>query len=235
LAMLAALFLGVSGCTGGAVRPMSWTGLVAVGERLYAADLEQVRALNAADGESLWAFPKDPKEDRLGAFSVTPAVGEGRVIVASEMPAAGFFSQPKHVVWALDRDTGKELWHFEGAGAQYVEGGVIGGDLFIIGNSDGNVYALDVDSGVLRWVFETGHRVWATPLIVSDTVYIGSMDHHLGFPRRRSLRQHAGVTGWHILHRRFRRPSLRHRRAYGNRALALRGRELVLGRSGSLH
>jgi len=158
---------------------MSWTGLVAVGERLYAADLEQVQALNAADGEPLWAFPKDPKEDRLGAFNVTPAVGEERVIVASEMPAAGFFSQPKHVVWALERDTGKELWHFDGAGAQYVEGGVIGGDLFIIGNSDGNVYALDVDSGVLRWVFETGHRVWATPLIVSDTVYIGSMDHHL--------------------------------------------------------
>ena len=51
--------------------------------------------------------------------------------------------------------------------------------VFVIGNSDKNVYALDVDSGDLKWQFETGHRVWATPLIEGDTVYIGSMDHHL--------------------------------------------------------
>jgi len=179
IVMLAVLLIGISGCTGGAVRPMSWTGLVTVGEILYAADLEQVVALNAADGKPLWAFPKDPKEDRRGVFTVTPAVGEGRVIAASQVPASGFLSQPKNVVWALDRDTGSLLWHFDGAAGQYVEGGALGGDLFIIGNSDGNVYALDVESGGLRWVFETGHRVWATPLIASDRVYIGSMDRHL--------------------------------------------------------
>jgi outer membrane protein assembly factor BamB len=179
LAVLAALLLGLSGCAGGAVRPMGWTGLTVVGERLYAADLEQVRALNAADGEPLWAFPKDPKEDGRGTFQVTPAVDEGVVIVASQMPATGFLSQPKNVVWALDRDTGGLLWHFDGAAGQYVEGGALSGDLFIIGNSDGNVYALDVESGNLRWVFETGHRVWATPLITSDIVYVGSMDRHL--------------------------------------------------------
>jgi outer membrane protein assembly factor BamB len=36
-----------------------------------------------------------------------------------------------------------------------------------------------VQNGELAWEFKTGHRVWATPLIVSDTVYIGSMDRHL--------------------------------------------------------
>lgn len=179
LAMLAALLLGMSGCTGGTARPTSWVGLAAVGERLYAADLEQAQALNAADGKSLWVFPKDPKEDKRGSFHVTPAVDEEHVIVASQMPATGFLSQPTNVVWALNRDTGSLLWHFDGARGQYVEGGALGGDLFAIGNSDGNVYALDVEKGTLRWVFETGHRVWATPLIVSDTVYIGSMDRHL--------------------------------------------------------
>ena len=177
LAMLATLLLGTSGCTGG-VRTESWTGTIIVGENLYAADLEQAVALNAADGELLWAFPEDPKEDRRGAFYATPAVDEERVIVASKVPASGFLSQPRNVVWALDRDTGSLLWHF-GATGQYIEGGSIGGGLFIIGNSDGNVYALDVERGVLKWTFETGHRVWATPLIVEDTVYVGSMDHHL--------------------------------------------------------
>ncbi len=179
LAVLMALLLSVSGCAGGAAQPTSWMGLTIVGERLYVADLEQVVALNVADDELLWAFPDDPKEERRGTFHVTPAVSEGYVIVASQVPSGGFLSQPSNVVWALDADTGSKLWRFDGAAGPYIEGGAISDGLFVIGNSDGNVYALDVESGVLKWTFETGHRVWATPLIVSDIVYIGSMDRHL--------------------------------------------------------
>jgi outer membrane protein assembly factor BamB len=178
MAMLAVLLLGVSGCAGGA-RPMSWTGLTVVEDRLYAADLEQVQVLDAPEGNPVWAFPGNPREDRRGSFYVAPAVEEGLVVVASQVPATGFLGRPSNVVWALDRDTGRPLWQFEDAAGQYVEAGALGGDLFVIGNSDGNVYALDTESGTLRWIFETGHRVWATPLIVSDTVYIGSMDRHL--------------------------------------------------------
>jgi len=177
VAVLAVLLVGVSGCASG-VRAMSWTGLTVVGENLYAADLQQVQVLDASDSDPVWSFPSDSGEDSRGTFYVTPAVDENYVIVASQMPPRGFFSQNKNVVWALDRETGRDLWQFEGAAGQYVEGGAIGGGFFVIGNSDGNVYALDVESGALRWVFETGHRVWATPLIVSDTVYVGSMDRH---------------------------------------------------------
>lgn len=177
LAILVALLLGVSGCAG-AARPTSWTGLTGSGERLYAADLEQVVALNAADGELTWASPTNPSEDKRGLFHATPAVDGEHVVVASQMPATGFLSRPTNVVWALDLETGTELWHFSAAAGQYVEGGALSGDTFVIGNSDGNVYALDVESGARRWTFETGHRVWATPLIASDTVYVGSMDRH---------------------------------------------------------
>ena len=178
LVVLAALLLGASGCSGSG-KPTSWTGITIVGERMYVADLEQARALNTEDSEPLWAFPKNPKEDGRGNFYVTPAVDEERVIVASQVPPSGFLGQPKNIVWALEPDTGRELWRFDEAKGQYVEGGALGGGLFIIGNSDGNVYALDVERGELKWSFETGHRVWATPLIVEDTVYVGSMDHHL--------------------------------------------------------
>ena len=176
--MSAALLLGVSGCSGSA-KVTSWTGLTVVGDKLYAADTEQARMLNLADGKSEWAFPRDPEEDRQGVFSATPAVDEEHVIVASQVPAAGFLGQPQNIIWGLDPETGSDLWRFDGASAQYVEGGALNGYTFVIGNSDGNVYALDTDSGALKWTFETGHRVWATPLIISDTVYIGSMDHHL--------------------------------------------------------
>ena len=179
LAVMMSLLLGISGCAGGSVRATSWTGLTVAGDTLYAADLEQAVALGAADGENLWAFPEDPTGDGRGVFYVTPAVDDEYVIVASHIPATGFLSQPRNVIWALDRDTGNLLWSFDGAVGQYIEGGAIGDDLFVIGNSDGNVYALNAESGAQRWMFETGHRVWATPLIISDTVYIGSMDRHL--------------------------------------------------------
>lgn len=174
LAVSVMLLLGTSGCAGG-VRATSWTGLAVVGDRLYAADLEQVVALDAADGQVLWAFPGDARE----FFYATPAVGEGYVIVASQMPAAGFLSQPTNAVRALDPDTGMGLWQFDGAKGQYVEGGAIGEGIAVIGNSDGNIYALDLESGGNLWTFETGHRVWGTPLIVGDIVYVGSMDRYL--------------------------------------------------------
>jgi outer membrane protein assembly factor BamB len=177
LAVLAVLLLGASGC--GAARATSWTGLTVAGERVYAADLLQVVALNASGSDSIWVFPEDTKNDNRGFFYVAPAVDEERVIVASYIPPRGFLSQARNVVWALDAETGEELWHFDDAAGQYVEGGAVSNGIFVIGNSDGNVYALDVESGGLKWSFPTGHRVWATPLIMSDTVCIGSMDHHL--------------------------------------------------------
>jgi len=177
LALGVLLIVTVSSCTGTAAAT-SWPGLVEVDGILYVADLEQVQALDAETGESLWAYPADPKEARRGLFYVTPAVDDERVIVASAAPPSGMLSSPQNIVWALDRD-GRELWSYRSAEGQYVEGGAIGGGFFIIGNSDGSVYALDLGNGQLRWKFETGHRVWATPLIDSGRVYIGSMDRTL--------------------------------------------------------
>jgi outer membrane protein assembly factor BamB len=177
--MLAALLLATSGCAGG-VRASSWTSLAVAGDTLYAADLQQARAIDASSGETLWTFPRNPEENNQGLFYATPAVSaDGRVFFASQTSTGGFISQRQSIVWALDADTGEELWRFQGTSEMYVEGGALGDDTFVIGNSDGNVYALDAESGSLRWTFQTDHHVWATPLIVSDTVYVGSMDRHL--------------------------------------------------------
>jgi outer membrane protein assembly factor BamB len=177
--MLAALLLVTSGCAGG-VRASSWTGLTVVGNRLYAADLQQARAMDATTGDTLWTFPADPAENNQGLFYATPAVSDGaQIFFASQLTTGGFFSQRQSIVWALDAENGNEQWRFDRATGMYVEGGALGDDLFVIGNGDGNVYALDRESGSLQWTFETGHRVWATPLIVSETVYVGSMDRNL--------------------------------------------------------
>jgi outer membrane protein assembly factor BamB len=179
LLVLAVLLTSTSGCVcGGRTQASSWTGLTLEKEKIYSADLQQVLVLGT-DGELVQSVPKDSDNNTLGLIYVTPAVGEGYLIVAAQMPPRGFLSQPTYPVVKLDIETGQELWRFGEARGQYIEGGVIADDVFIIGNSDGNVYALDVDTGNAKWQFKTDHRVWATPLVVEDTVYIGSMDRHL--------------------------------------------------------
>lgn len=191
LVVLTAVLLVTSGCGAGA-RASSWTGLTLVGDRLYAADLEQARVMDANTGETLWTYPRNPEETDRGQFYATPTVsGGGRVFVASQLSTGGFFSQRQSIVWALDAETGAELWRFDGASGIYVEGGALGDGVFVIGNGDGNVYALDAEDGALQWTLETGHRVWSAPLIVSDTVYIGAMDRHLY-----ALDLHTGEEIW---------------------------------------
>jgi outer membrane protein assembly factor BamB len=47
------------------------------------------------------------------------------------------------------------------------------------GSGDGNVYALDAQTGVLQWKFATGDIVHASPAVANGTVYIGSWDSNL--------------------------------------------------------
>jgi outer membrane protein assembly factor BamB len=47
------------------------------------------------------------------------------------------------------------------------------------GSGDGNVYALDAQTGVLQWKFATGDIVHASPAVSNGTVYIGSWDSNL--------------------------------------------------------
>jgi outer membrane protein assembly factor BamB len=148
-------------------------------ERLYVADLRQIQVLDPTSGEVIQAFPSSVEDNSFGILYVAPVVDGAYLIAASQLPASGFFGSARNIVLKLDVKTGAEQWRFDGAAGQYIESGTVSGETFVIGNSDGNVYALSVESGELLWAFETGHRVWATPLIVDDIVYIGSMDHSL--------------------------------------------------------
>ena len=44
------------------------------------------------------------------------------------------------------------------------------------GSGDGNVYALDVATGAVKWKFKTGDVVHASPAIADGVVFIGSWD-----------------------------------------------------------
>jgi outer membrane protein assembly factor BamB len=183
LTVLVALLFGTSGC--GGVQASSWTGMTLIDEKLYVADLQTIQILDVSDGTAVHAIPENSKDSFLGYFYVAPAVGDGYLIGAAQAPPRGFLAQAKNIVVKLDVETGAALWTFDEAKSPYIEGGVIGvttdggKELFVIGNGNGTVYALDVSKGDVVWTFEAGHRVWATPLIVDDVVYIGTMDRNL--------------------------------------------------------
>jgi outer membrane protein assembly factor BamB len=53
---------------------------------------------------------------------------------------------------------------------------VVIGDTIYFGSDDGNFYALDVESGYMRWVFKSGAEINSIPYADKDNVYFGSKD-----------------------------------------------------------
>ena len=53
---------------------------------------------------------------------------------------------------------------------------VVIGDTIYFASDDGNFYALDVDSGYMRWVFKSGAEINSIPYADKNQVYFGSKD-----------------------------------------------------------
>ncbi len=179
LLVAAVLLFTLTACMGGGFRHESWPGLTVVDDTIYAANLEYVQALNTETGKLYWSFPQEFNKD-VGPFYSKPVLAPdfgpyGLLLTA------GFKDQTVYAL-ALGASPAERpdlAWTFEQAAGQYVGSGVVAGELFLIGNGDGKVYALNLEDGALVWAFATEDRVWATPVVIEDTVYIASLDHHL--------------------------------------------------------
>jgi len=53
---------------------------------------------------------------------------------------------------------------------------VVIGDTIYFGSDDGNFYALDAESGYMRWVFKSGAEINSIPTADRDNIYFGSKD-----------------------------------------------------------
>ena len=78
-------------------------------------------------------------------------------------------------LYALDIQTGEEIWSASGFG-QMESTGAIAGDLIVSGGYSKQVQALDRRNGEVVWTFNTSHVVQASPLIVEGRVFIAT-DH----------------------------------------------------------
>ena len=131
---------------------------IVLGDTVYVQDLQSnVFALDRATGALRWEKRYDFRNDGPNGI----AVGDGRVYGGTDAEA-----------FALDAKTGRELWrrHLTSATEQFVDvAPVFWESLVLIGTigypprGRGAVYALDAQTGDVRWKFDTIARPWAFP------------------------------------------------------------------------
>jgi outer membrane protein assembly factor BamB len=149
----------------------------------FGSDDGNIYAVDAASGRQAW------KRATKGPVPSTPAVSGGRVYATS---------YDGHL-YALDARTGNVKWkfatggerHFEAKGLHgwtpsgqtffdpfdvFLSSPVVAGGTVFFGSGDGHLYAVDADSGALRWKFATMDVVHASPAYAKGVVYVGSWD-----------------------------------------------------------
>jgi eukaryotic-like serine/threonine-protein kinase len=117
-------------------------------------------------------------------------------------PGALYFVSSVGALVAIDLATGKPKWVFAAEYEKKFEAKHLHGypsaaqtipdawDIFLsspavangkvyFGSGDGNVYAIDAQSGLLQWKFPTKDVVHASPAVSGNTVYVGSWDSYL--------------------------------------------------------
>lgn len=156
-----------------------------------------VRSFDADTGALLWKLDINPKTlprpmDR-NHFLNTPVLYEGRVYVAGGQDME--MGEGPGRLWCLDPtrhgDISPELrsddgtivsnpnsgvlWHYEGLGRSRSNVAVKDG-LLIAAGLDGVVHCLDAMTGQPWWRYSTRAWVYASPLVVDGTVYVGNED-----------------------------------------------------------
>ena len=143
-------------------------------------------AVDQSTGKEKWKY-----KSRM-PISSSPAVADGILYFASSAGGLG----------AIDIATGKPKWVLPTEYERKFEAKNLHGltsesqtipdawDFFMsspavdhgkvyFGSGDGNVYAVDAQSGMLQWKFSTKDVVHASPAVSNNTVYIGSWDSYL--------------------------------------------------------
>ena len=191
LVIISALTL--AGC-GGQAPPSAWPGLTPGGDVVYLTATTKAYAVYVADGQPKWPYEHKVSQAGLLGTSMVPdqlhakpALGDGIVYLGTD---SGYLI-------ALDSVTGSEKWppyrpDLPTTSILFINiqehptpayAGPATADKRVIFVSTGNkVYAMDAATGkpAPGWEpYAAGSRIWGTPLVVGDTIYITTLGHQL--------------------------------------------------------
>ncbi|MBI2868910.1 MAG: PQQ-like beta-propeller repeat protein [Chloroflexi bacterium] len=183
LALLGLMLAGIlvlGACAGTATVPRGWSGPVIVNDDLVMATMEgNLVALDLATRTRLWPDLKFEPRQTTGTFGC--AGGPTSVAIYATPGAANdlaYVGGYDGKVYAVSLTSGSLRWVYPRQ--DYIEP-IVGaitpaGGMIFFGASDGKVYALDAATGDFKWSFATGNKVWSSPVVDGDTVYVTSMD-----------------------------------------------------------
>ena len=182
LIALPVLLATLAGCAGRIATPEGWAGGVVGEDTLYIGTRAgDVRALNIDSGEEIHSgFTLVGEEAQRGVYG-TPALVDDTL----------YFGGYDGVLYArftpsLDKKWEEPLYADEDNPTQIVGGPTLAGDVVLVGADNGKVYAFDQEaddqqrwSVSERWTFQTGNKVWSSPVSADGVVYATSLDKSL--------------------------------------------------------
>jgi outer membrane protein assembly factor BamB len=148
-------------------------------ESIFIADRGgYIYSINSTTGEKEWEWNKNKSKiwqlrySKDSPNSDSPFFKNSLAVVDNTIFASGH-----HYFYAIDADTGNELWTipFEGG---YSSPTVVDGTIFV-GSADANLYAIDAESGSKEWTFKTDGEIYSSPTVADELVFVGSEDNTL--------------------------------------------------------
>jgi outer membrane protein assembly factor BamB len=136
------------------------------GQILYAAlskDEKSLKAFNLSSGKTMW-------EAELGGIETSPLLVGDKLYVVT---LAG-------ELYCVNKITGAAIWSYrdpdETVIAQVHSSPVSDGSVIAYCRDDGAIFAINAESGMLKWRAKARKSIIATPSIRGGTLYVGALD-----------------------------------------------------------
>lgn len=117
---------------------------------LYAFDL--------TSGKELWKF------ETKGSIFCDASAQDGKIYFGSDDQNFYCIDTLGNLIWKKNLNT------------KFLSASTFYKDLVITGGIDGNIYAMDIHHGDVKWQFKTKGPIWASPLLQGSKIFIGSFD-----------------------------------------------------------
>ena len=160
---------------------LGWTSLAGDRETgyIYAHTISGIFTCFDKDGKIVWSHSLTEEYGRFTGFggrTVTPVVDGNLVILSFLNTSWGSHAAMRHRYFAFDKRTGEVVWTAKPGGPPKdttypvsVVAEINGRRLLIDGNSDGNVYAMDVQTGERVWGFQVSQGPLNSSVVVDGT------------------------------------------------------------------
>ena len=119
-----------------------------------------------------------PLDGKVSAGVETDSYIAGSIALANNR---AYFGHYGNKVVCVDLEQARTVWEYgdEEDGEPFLSSPAVTATHVVIGGRDGKLYALDRDSGKLRWAMEAHGSIDGSPVVCGDKVVVGSNDGRL--------------------------------------------------------